>query len=428
MTILFLILFLVGAFFLSTTTHCLSRLGETLTLELIKEHPGRFFYYPVHQALFKKRHFELLVFASSIGENLARLGYAAFAILFLFSVQTLSLAIVLLIIFLLLILLFGDYLPRFLSLRSAEKALAFSLPISSFLLCLSLPFSALFLIFTGKEKDEERSDPLEEVRETVAEIVQASEVKGRLDFNDKKLLTSVLEFKDRIVREVMIPRVDLFYLPVTATIREAASQLIAEGYSRIPVYRESLDNIVGILMFKDILELYMECESGKKESSLLDTTVETIAKNVFYTPETKKVSHLLQEFRTKKMHMAIVVDEYGGTEGVVTIEDILEEIVGEIADEYDVGDESLFTVQPGSGSWIVDARMSIFDAEDTFGIHIPQEGDYDTIGGYIYHKAGAIPPKGYRLTHEEFDLEILSSSERSIEKVRVSPKYPKKVS
>ena len=332
------------------------------------------------------------------------------------------------IIFLLLILLFGDSLPRFLSIRSPGKALAFSLPISSFLLFLSLPFSALFLIFTGKEKDDEESDPLEEVRETVAQIVQASEIKGKLDFSDKKLLASVLEFKDRIVREVMIPRIDLFCLPVTATIREAASQLIAEGYSRIPVYRESLDNIVGILMFKDILELYMECERGKKEPSLLDTTVETIAKNVFYTPETKKVSHLLQEFRTKKMHMAIVVDEYGGTEGVVTIEDILEEIVGEIADEYDVGDESLFTVQPGSGSWIVDARMSIFDAEDTFGIHIPQEGDYDTIGGYIYHKAGAIPPQGYCLTHEEFDLEILSSSERSIEKVRVSPKHPKKAS
>ena len=427
MYILFLVLFLLGTFFLSTTTHCLSRLGETLTLEQIKEHPGRFFYYPLHQAFFRKRNFELLIFTSSIGENLARLGYAAFAVLLLISTQTLSLAIVLLIIFLLVILLLGDCLPRFLSIRSPEKALAFSLPISSFLLCLSLPFSAIFLIFTGKGKDEKKGDPLEEMRETVVEILQASEAKGKLDISDKKLLASVIEFKDRIVREVMIPRVDLFCLPVTATIREAASQLTAEGYSRIPVYRESLDNIVGILMFKDILELYMECESGKKESSLLDSSVETIAINVFYTPETKKVSHLLQEFRTKKMHMAIVVDEYGGTEGVVTIEDILEEIVGEIADEYDVGDETLFTAQPGSGNWIVDARMSIFDAEDTLGIHIPQEGDYDTIGGYIYHKAGAIPPKGYLLPHEEFDLEILSSSERSIEKVRVSPKHPKKV-
>lgn len=262
---------------------------------------------------------------------------------------------------------------------------------------------------------------MEEMREAVVQILRSANVKGKLNSADKKLIESVVRFKERIVREVMVPRVDLFLLSGETTIRQAAKELISEGYSRIPVYRDTIDNIIGVLMFKDILQLYMDCLEGKKESELLNASIESITKGVFYTPETKKVAQLLQEFRSKQMHMAIVVDEYGGTEGVVTMEDILEEIVGDIADEYDTGEEQLFTTQPGGGGWIVDARMSILDAEEAFSIHIPQEGEYDTIGGYIFHKAGSIPQKGLRIHHEDFDLEILSSSERSVEKVRITP-------
>jgi putative hemolysin len=218
----------------------------------------------------------------------------------------------------------------------------------------------------------------------------------------------------------MIPRVDLFALCAETPTREASKLIIEEGYSRIPVYRENIDNITGLLMFKDILELYMSVLQGKKESSILDAPIESITKSVFYVPETKQVSYLLQEFRAKQMHMAIVVDEYGGTEGVVTMEDILEEIVGEIADEYDYNEEVLFSPLPTGGGWIVDARMSLIDAEESFGIDIPQEGDYDTIGGYVFHKAGEIPDKGYMIHQDDFDLEILSSTERSIEKVRIT--------
>src|SRR5262249_33403368 len=160
-----------------------------------------------------------------------------------------------------------------------------------------------------------------------------------------------------------------------------AKLLENEGYSRTPVYRTTVDNIVGVLMYKDVLSKYREYEEKGNNPAILNAPIETIQKPVLYTPETKKISQLLQEFRKKQVHLAIVVDEYGGTEGIVTIEDILEQIVGEIADEYDEA-EALFIPQ-SDGSWIVDPRISILDAEEHLGIKFPEEGDYDSIGGYI---------------------------------------------
>lgn len=427
--ILILTFFLIWTFFLTTVTNALSRLGETLTLTLLKKYSARFFYYPFHQAIFRKKQYRILFFSSTLGENLGRIGFAStavFCLLHLGSEATFSFLLFLAIVFLIVILFFGDFLPQLFAIKSSEKALAVCLPFAAFFLYLTFPISFIFLKFIEyyicKEDKEQPHDPLDEMKETIVQILQSADVQGKLNTADKKLIESVVKFKDRIVREVMVPRVNLFCLPVTTSIREAARLLIQEGYSRTPIYRDTVDNIIGVLMFKDVLEYYMDCVDGKKDSKLLDNSIETVVKGVFYTPETKKVSHLLQEFRTKQMHMAIVVDEYGGTEGVVTIEDILEEIVGDIADEYDEDEETLYTTHPGGGSWIVDARMTILDAEDIFGIHIPQEGEYDTIGGYIFHKVGSIPPKGLKVHHEDFDLEILNSTERSVEKVRITPR------
>lgn len=413
-------------FFLTTMTHSLTRLGESHANDVIKE--GSFFYVFFHRIFFKRFQFEMLIFSSTLGENLARLGYVASAVTGLLYFEggiTTATWVIVCIILLFLILLIGDFFPRLWAIWSPENALSQSLPFASFFLYLSFPFSFLFLklfqLALGSRKEASLGDPLEEMRESMVQILRAANVKEKLNSADKKLIESVVKFKERIVREVMVPRVNLFLLEAEITVREAAQELMTEGYSRIPVYRETIDNIIGVLMFKDVLQLYMDCLEGKKDQAVLNAPIENFTKNVFYTPETKKVAQLLQEFRTKQMHMAIVVDEYGGTEGVVTMEDILEEIVGEIADEYDIGEERLFTTQPGGGAWIVDARMSILDAEENFKIHIPQEGEYDTIGGYIFHKIGSIPQKGLRIHHEDFDLEILSSSERSVEKVRITP-------
>jgi CBS domain containing-hemolysin-like protein len=217
----------------------------------------------------------------------------------------------------------------------------------------------------------------------------------------------------------MVPRVDLFSLSADVSIKEAAELLEEEGYSRTPVYRNNVDNIAGVLMYKDILNKYREYDK-KKDPKILEAPIESLVKNVIYTPETQKISHLLQEFRKKQMHLAIVVDEHGGTEGIVTIEDILEEIVGEISDEYDQ-EEALFQARP-EGGWVVDARMNILDIEEELGIKIPQDSDYDTVGGYIFHRAGMIPTEGFVIHHDDFELEILASNDRCIEKVHIIPK------
>lgn len=255
--------------------------------------------------------------------------------------------------------------------------------------------------------------------ETLSDLIHEISEGNLLSEHDRKLFKSVLTFRDRIVREVMVPRVDLFCLPDSCTIREAAVAMQKEGYSRVPVYKNTQDHIVGVLLYKDIFAKYMQYEANQSAKEFLDGPVEELAKNVLYTPETKKLSLLLQEFRKKQMHLAVVVDEYGGTAGVVTIEDILEEIVGEIADEYDETEVLVFPT--GRGAWIVDGRINLLDLAEDTGIKVPQEGEYDTMAGYVFFRLGTIPKKGVVLHHDNFDIEILSSGDRFVEKVKITP-------
>ncbi|MCE5294276.1 MAG: hemolysin family protein [Chlamydiales bacterium] len=256
-------------------------------------------------------------------------------------------------------------------------------------------------------------------RESLEDLLQEISEGNLLSGHDKKLFQSVLSFRDRIVREVMVPRVDLFCLPETTTVREAARSMQKEGYSRVPVYKNTQDHIVGVVLYKDIVSRYMDAESKTEGKEFLDKPIEDFVKNVLYTPETKKISVLLQEFRKKQMHLAVVVDEYGGTAGVVTIEDILEEIVGEIADEYDEAEVLVFPT--GRGAWVVDGRINLLDLSEEIGIKVPQEGEYDTMAGYVFYRLGTIPKKGVVLHHDDFDIEILSSGDRFVQKVKITP-------
>lgn len=422
--------FLFWIYILASTAHCTSTLGESLFLESFCSSKKGYFLFPLSYFFNKRGRFAVYVFNLWFTCNLGRLAYfftSAFLIYNLYLDLDLSSSIALGITLYLLLALVGDFLPRFISSRMPRRTLRYLLGIATLLLYLALPLTWIILIFAnffhGRELTIEDEEDLLETQKEILQLLVNAGIDERLDPLDLKLIESVIKFKSRIVREVMIPRVDLFTLPAEISIRTATRQIIDEGYSRIPVYRENIDNITGLLMFKDVLELYRSVLEGEKEKSILDAPLESITKSVFYVPETKQVSYLLQEFRAKQMHMAIVVDEYGGTEGVVTMEDILEEIVGEIADEYDHDEEILFSPLPAGGGWTVDARMSLIDTEESLGILIPKEGDYDTIGGYVFHNAGEIPPKGYMIHHQDYDLEILSSTDRSIEKVRITLRH-----
>jgi putative hemolysin len=425
--------FLVGTFLLTALSTAFRRLHKHESKKQFQALQHFFLYRSFHTIFFPKHEFEGIFFATICAQYISRFFYAFFVYLFL-SHTTLfhdameirdydSFWIALALLgFIAIGFIFGDFLPRIFGTKLAERAIRFCAPPASLYMFLAFP---LILIFLKLSQSLSRTiyfdhfqEPTTQAKQEIIEIIQKAELSPGISFLDKQLIESVLNFRDRIVREVMIPRIKMFSLPAETTIKDAAQQLCKEGYSRIPIYKNSVDNVVGILMYKDVLKKYMEY-TETNDQKILEALIESISKPALFTPETKKISNLLQEFRKQQVHLAIVVDEYGGTEGLVSIEDILEAIVGDIADEYDQEEELI--KEDVDHTWIVDASLNILDAEEVLGIEIPQEGDYDTIGGYIYHCTGAIPSKGFTIHHDTFEMEILSSNDRSVEKVRIKP-------
>lgn len=433
------VFFLVGTSFLTALTSAFRRIHKRHSQKQILAVGKGFLYRPFHLYFFPSDEYEGLFFATACAQNITRCCYAASAVLFLiatplfnqetlitpsptydFSIFWITLSSI---AFLFISFVIGEYLPRILGMRFPEKMLQFCAPFSSIFMFLAFPITFVFLkisqSFSRAIYFEHLHEPAAKAKQEIIDIIQEAQLSPGINKHDKKLIGSVLSFRERIAREVMVPRVNVFSLPAETSIKEAANLLAAEGYSRTPIYRSTIDDITGVLMYKDILTKFREYEEKGNDKKIIEAPIETIQKKVLYTPETKNISNLLQEFRKKQVHLAIVVDEYGGTEGIVTIEDILEEIVGEISDEYD--DEELLFNQQKDGSWIIDSQMSILDAEEILKVTIPQEGEYDTIGGYVFHCAGAIPSKGFVIHQDEFELEVLDSNERAVEKVRIKP-------
>lgn len=434
-------IFILATAFLTALASAFRRIHKKDTQKIIVAAGNTFFYRKLHRFFFPHHEYEGLYFATICAQYLCRYFFIGSTVIFLlgtplfihthgelisaspgpyeFTYFWIILAIAAILFFSFII---TDYIPRIIGLQLPEKVIRFCSPYASLFMVLAFPITFTFLKLSESFSRTVYYDNLQEpeaiAKQEIIDIIRESEMPEKFDRHDKEMLESVFSFRQRNAREVMVPRVNLFAVPSSLTIREATKLISTERYSRIPIYRNTIDEIDGMVMYKDILAKFLDAaESGNP--ALLDSPIETLRKNVLYTPETKKISNLLQEFRKKHVHFAIVVDEYGGTEGIVTIEDILEEIVGEISDEYDE-QESLYIHQP-DGSWIVDARMSIFDVEELIGIDIPQEGDYDTIGGYMFNCAGAIPQVGFTIHQDEFEAEVMRTSERSIEKVRIKP-------
>lgn len=210
------------------------------------------------------------------------------------------------------------------------------------------------------------------------------------DVQEKELISSVLDFTDTLVREVLVPRIDMITLPATATAEAALDLILDAGRSRIPVLGEGIDNVEGVLYARDLLTLMDE---GGDES----VQVRTLMRSAYFVPETKRVPELLREMQASQVHLAVVVDEFGGTAGLVTIEDLLEELVGEIADEYD--DEAPMVTPLGEGSYLIDARLGVDELGELIGAELPDE-EWDTVGGLILGLAGRVPREG-----ESFELE-----------------------
>jgi CBS domain containing-hemolysin-like protein len=222
------------------------------------------------------------------------------------------------------------------------------------------------------------------------------------------LISSVLEFTDAIVREVMVPRTDMVTIPAGFDSDAALDVVIAEGRSRIPITGESLDDILGVLYARDLLSLF---DTGGEPRPVSD-----LMRPASFVPETKRVSELLRELQADKVHLAIVVDEFGGTAGLVTIEDLLEELVGEIVDEYDV--EEPMVTPLGGGEYLVDARLPIDDLGELLGAELPDE-DWDTVGGLLLGLAGRVPREGERFDYRDVVLVAERVQGRRVSQVRV---------
>jgi CBS domain containing-hemolysin-like protein len=244
--------------------------------------------------------------------------------------------------------------------------------------------------------------------EELKQVLEASTISGAIDKTEHELIKSIFEFTDTTVKEIMVPRPDVVALDIEMPREVLVRKVIDEGYSRLPVYRETIDNIIGIIYSKDLLSLLEH-----RDLILL----QDIIRPAFFVPESKKISQLLREFQLKKAHLAIVTDEYGGMEGIITIEDIMEEIVGEIHDEYD---EVSKAAEPSrDGSVVVDARISVSDFNTQYAAEVPEAPEYETLAGFIQKILGRLPEIGETISHGGLQFTIISKTARRIKQVRV---------
>ena len=281
-------------------------------------------------------------------------------------------------------LIFGELVPKRIAMKNCEKVAFASIRIIKAISVVTSPFVKFLTYSTnvvsklfGVSEYEEETVTEEEIRM----MVDVGEEKGTIEEEEREMINNVFEFNDKVVSEIMVPRTEIFALDINMTIAEVIEELSEDlRYSRIPVYDENIDDIKGIVYIKDILL------SQKNKN----TKIKGLVKKAYFTSETKPVNELFEELRKNRKQIAIVIDEYGGTSGIVTMEDILEEIVGEIYDEYD--DVENVAEQIDEDTFIFDGNIAIYDVEDYLGVVI-EDGDYDTLSGYLVNKLGKVPTK-----------------------------------
>jgi len=251
-------------------------------------------------------------------------------------------------------------------------------------------------------------EPAEESKEVAKTYINPAEHEGLIVGEERRLLQSIVDFGDTLVREVMTPRPDIVGIRESATVGELRSLFREQEYSRFPVFRDSLDNISGFVFVKDLVALDRVDDGGP---------ITPFLRPAVFVPESKRVPELLKQFQRQQTQIAIVVDEYGGTAGLVTIEDLLEEIVGEIRDEYDVESEPI--VDEGGGRFVFDAKVDIDEVKQRLNVQIDRDG-FETVGGYLLTRLGRVPAVGERVEIDGLVIEVLEVERRRIHKVRIS--------
>jgi len=244
--------------------------------------------------------------------------------------------------------------------------------------------------------------------EDVQELIDEGAEKGVITSKEGEMIQSIFDFGDTIVREIMIPRTDVVAASQDATLSEVIQLSRQHGHSRLPVYQKDIDHIVGILHVKNLLDRWGSPPDEALSKNLL--------RQPYFIPEVKKIGELLAEFRTRKTHMAVVLDEYGGTAGLITLEDIIEEIVGEIQDEYDTEDQRI--IRLSNDTVLVDARLHLEELSEFLNIELP-EGNYDSVGGFIIDLLGKVPEVKEQIEFQDLLMTIRSGDERKISQVEI---------
>lgn len=289
------------------------------------------------------------------------------------------------------VLIFGEIGPKTYANAHTDKVALFFAPPVYFLTWVLSPIYFIGEKISGKSDAEDEPAVTED---EIREWIDAGEMEGAIEEEEKEMLYSVLRFDDTMVKEIMTPRPDVAMIEDTATLEEAVAYIKDTGYSRLPVYHDVTDNIVGSINFKDVFNAYT---SDKART----VTVKSLMVDVYCVPESKKIDDLLRELQVRRVHMAIILDEFGGFSGVVTIEDILEELVGDIMDETDVDEVSdIIVVSPTM--YIIDAQVRVAQLNERFELNLPEEASsYETIGGLVFSKIGRIPRLGESVTTDD---------------------------
>ncbi len=267
------------------------------------------------------------------------------------------------------------------------------------------------IVPTPADQDAERMTEL-----VVEHVIEQGEESGSIPSDHAELLRSVLEFRNTVAREVMVPRTQMVAVDIDTPIDEVLRLIVDEGHSRYPVYRERLDQIEGVLNAKDLFQMMRDGRTAHVALAQL------VRKPVFFANETQKIGNLLNEMQARRAHLAVVVDEFGGTSGIVTLEDILEEMVGEIRDEHDEEEASIH--QLGPGRYVADAGVSVYDIEEVIGEELHEaNGDYDSLGGMVIALAGRVPSPGESVAAGSFDLVVRGADERHVTRVEIVKRH-----